>query len=524
LNIIRLSVDLVGIFVYKKTIMSIKILSVKQIREADSFTILNEPIKSIDLMERAASKCAEWLIGKISGQKVKVFCGMGNNGGDGLALVRILLADFIRAEAFIVHHGKTFSEDSSLNLKRLEELAPEIIHHIYTENDIPEIDQTDVVVDAVFGSGLSKPVTGIAALVFDQINNSKAITIAIDIPSGLFADAYTDPSKGTIIAADYTLTFQLPKLSFFFSQNDRFCGEWVILDIHLHPEFIEQVPTKTFLLTKEDIAPILKPRGRFSHKGTYGHALLIAGGKGKTGAAILSAKAAIRSGLGLLTVHLPEDAAIPLQTAVPEAMISYDQSKDVFSRIPDLSNYNAIGIGPGIGQRPETAAALKLLIQEIKVPIVFDADALNILGDNRTWLSFLPMGCILTPHPKEFERLAGKSGDEFERLEMQKAFSAKYNCYVVVKGAFSSISTPDGKVYFNPTGNPGMATGGSGDILTGIILSLLAQHYTPLEAVLTGVYIHGLAGDIAVEEQGYPSLIASDIIDCLSNAFKDLCD
>lgn len=504
--------------------MSIKILSVEQIREADSYTIINEPITSINLMERAAGKCAEWITTKINGQKVKVFCGMGNNGGDGLALVRILMANFIQAEAYIVHHGSTYSKDCLHNLQRIEEQTPEIIYHVINESDIPTIDQNDIVIDAVFGSGLSKPVTGIAATVFERINQSDAITISIDIPSGLFADAYTDPTKGTIIEADYTLTFQAPKLAFFFAQNDRYAGEWTPLDIGIHPSFIEQVSTRNYLLTKDDIIPILKPRSRFSHKGIYGHALLIAGGKGKTGAAILSAKAAIRTGLGLLTVHLPEEAVIPLQTAVPEAMISFDPSKEVFTRIPELSPYNAIGIGPGIGQQPETAAALKLLIQEIKVPVVFDADALNILSDNHTWLSFLPAGCILTPHPKEFERLAGKSSDEFERLKIQKDFSSKYNCYVVVKGAFSSISTPDGKVFFNPTGNPGMATGGTGDTLTGIILSLLAQHYSPLESVLTGVYLHGLAGDLAADQLGYQSLIASDIIDCLNKAFKELED
>jgi hydroxyethylthiazole kinase-like uncharacterized protein yjeF len=502
--------------------MPIKILSVEQIREADAYTIQNEPILSIDLMERAATRCSEWLTSKISGQKVKVFCGMGNNGGDGLALVRILLADFIQAEAFIVHHGTSFSEDCFQNLIRLEEVAPEMIFHINHENEIPEIDQNDIIVDALFGSGLSKPVTGIAAAVIDRINKSDAITVAIDIPSGLFADTSTNPSKGSILEADYTLTFQVPKLAFFFSQNDRYTGEWIPLDTRIHPSYIEQAPTRHYLLTKQDITPMLKIRNHFSHKGTYGHALLIAGGRGKTGAAILSARAAIRSGLGLLTVHLPEDAVLPLQTAVPEAMVSFDQSKDFFSHLPDLSAYNAIGIGPGIGQSHETTAALKILIQELKVPVVFDADALNILGENRTWLSFLPTGAILTPHPKEFERLTGKTTDDFERLRMQQEFSQKYNCYVVLKGAFTSISTPEGNIYFNPTGNPGMATGGTGDTLTGIILSLLAQHYTPLEAALTGVYLHGLAGDLAAEQQGYPSLIASDIIDCLGKAFKEL--
>jgi len=502
--------------------MAIKILSVDQIREADSYTILNEPIPSIDLMERAANKCVEWLTNKISDQKVVVFCGMGNNGGDGLAIVRILQADMIHAEAFIVHHGSTFSEDCAANLKRLEDLNPGIVHHINDEKDFPEIGHNDIIVDAIFGSGLSKPVTGLAGKVIDLINKQDTIKVSIDFPSGLFASVYTDPTKGGIVEADYTLTFQNPKLAFFFSQNDRYTGAWSTLDIGIKSEFIDHAKTKNFLLTQQDISPMLKPRSRFSHKGTYGHALLIAGGKGKTGAAILSSKAALRTGLGLLTVHLPEEAVVPLQTSIPEAMISFDQSKDVFSRIPDLSSYNAIGIGPGIGQRPETAAALKLLIQEIKVPIVIDADALNILGDNHTWLSFLPPGCILTPHPKEFERLAGKSTNDFERLQMQKEFSFKYNCFVLLKGAFSSVSTPDGKIFFNPTGNPGMATGGSGDALTGIILSLLAQGYTPLESALTGVYIHGLAGDIAAEEFGYQSMIASDIIDKLYKAFKEL--
>jgi NAD(P)H-hydrate epimerase len=504
--------------------MSVKVFSVEQIRQGDAFTISNEPIKSIDLMERAAKRCADWLSGRSTEHTFKIFCGMGNNGGDGTAIARMLQDDFIKVMVYIVHTHDKYSDDGMENLTRLETHYPEFIQHIFTETDIPALESDDIIVDAIFGSGLSRPITGLGAAIIKLINESKAVIIAIDIPSGLFADHTSTPSKGAIIQADYTLTFQTPKLAFFMPENDSYVGEWVLLDIKIHPDYLASTPTNYYLLTKDDVTPLLRHRTRFSHKGIYGHALLIAGSRGKAGAAILSAHATLRSGAGLVTAHLPEDATIPMQTALPEAMISYDRSREVFSHLPELAPYSAIAIGPGIGLRPETATALKLLIQESRVPLIFDADAINIISENKTWLSFIPAGSIFTPHLKEFERLAGATTDGFERLKQQKEFSVRYKCYVVLKGAFTSISTPKGITYFNPTGNPGMATGGSGDVLTGILLGLLAQHYPPRDTALLGVYLHGAAGDIAAEAGGLNTLIASDIIENLGKAFKALTD
>lgn len=502
--------------------MSVKIFSVDQIRQGDAFTILHEPIKSIDLMERAAKKCADWLSGRSTEHTFKIFCGMGNNGGDGTAIARMLQDDFIKVMVYIVHTHDKYSDDGMENLTKLETHYPEFIQHIFTETDIPVIEPDDIIVDAIFGSGLSRPITGLGAAVIQQMNDSHAVIISIDIPSGLFADHASITSKRAIVKADYTLSFQTPKLAFFQAENDIYVGEWVLLEINIHTEYLLGTPTNYYLLTPDDIKPLLRQRTRFSHKGTYGHALLIAGSRGKAGSAILSARATLRSGAGLVTVHLAEDAAIPMQTAFPEAMVSYDRSKEALSHLPDISPYSAIAIGPGIGQQRETATALKLLIQESRVPLLFDADAINIISENKTWLSFIPPECIFTPHPKEFERIAGATTNGFDRLKLQQEFSIRYKCYVVLKGAFSSISTPQGAIYFNPTGNPGMATGGSGDVLTGIILGLLAQHYAPLEAALLGVYLHGSAGDIAADHCGVNTLIASDIIDNLGNAFKAL--
>ena len=313
--------------------------------------------------------------------------------------------------------------------------------------------------------------------------------MAIDVPSGLFAD---QPSAlGFIFKADYTLSFQFPKLAFLFPENDPYVGRFEILDIGLHPRYVEEVETRNLLTVKAMVKPILHSRTKYSHKGTYGHALLIAGSEGKTGAALLGAKACLRTGVGLLSVHLPKMAQLPLQTAIPEAMVDGDESETCFTMFKDLDAYSAVGVGPGLGKADETQRALKRLIQEVQVPLVMDAVALNILSENPTWLAFLPAKTILTPHPKEFERLVGKTTTSFERLERQRELSMKHNIIIVLKGAHTSITMPNGTCFFNTTGNPGMATAGSGDVLTGIILSLLAQRYSPEEAAVLGVYLHG---------------------------------
>lgn len=499
-----------------------KILSTEQIRQADAFTIENEPIESINLMERAATKVFEWLYRRINRETViKIFCGMGNNGGDGLVLARLLYEQDIVPQVFMVRYSDKMSYDCDANYYRLLNETKVPVFDIMTENDFPIISDGNVIVDAIFGSGLNRPPHGMTADLISYLNQVTAIRIAIDVPSGLFSDC---PSAlGFIFKADYTLSFQCPKLAFLMPENDCYVGKYEILNIGLHPKYLNEVDTHNLLVSREMIKPILHHRPKFSHKGTYGHALLIAGSARMIGAALLSAKSCLRSGAGLLSVHIPKCAQLPLLASVPEAITDLDTSDYFFSDVDNLQAYTAIGIGPGLGKAEETARALKRLIQEAKVPLVIDADALNILAENPTWIPFLPAKTILTPHPKEFERLAGtRFQTSFERLEKQREMSMRNNLIIVLKGAHTSITFPNGTCFFNSTGNPGMATAGSGDVLTGIILSLLAQHYSPEEASVLGVYLHGLAGDIAAEETSYESLIASDITEHLGKAFLQM--
>lgn len=500
-----------------------KILTAAQIRLADQFTIEHEPIASIDLMERAAIALFGWMRQRLNpDSKVMVFAGMGNNGGDGLAFARLLAEQAYDVRVYLVRYADKMRQDCAENLTRLRQYTSIEVFDIRSENDFPEIPQDGVVVDAVFGSGLNKAVSGFTADLIQWINESNPLIVAVDIPSGLFADQPLQNEKDQVIKADYTLTFQLPKLAFMLPENDLFVGRWEILHIGLHPIFLQEVASDFQIAEPGSLRALLHNRPKFSHKGSFGHALLIAGSADKTGAAILSARACLRAGAGLLHTHLPGASVVAMQTAFPEAMISRDESEDCFSHLPDLSAYQAIAAGPGMGTHAQTASALKLLIQECRVPLVLDADALNLLADNKTWLSFLPPNTILTPHPKEFSRLAGSFSNGFERLEMQRQMAKKHNIIVVVKGAHTAVCLPDGKCYFNATGNPGMATAGSGDVLTGIILGLLSQGYSPAKATLLGVYLHGLAGDLAAEKTGMESLIASDIIAQLGHAFTHL--
>lgn len=495
----------------------LKILNAQQTKKADAYTIEHEPIKSIDLMERAARACADWLMNTadLENKQIVVLCGMGNNGGDGLAIARMLKDNDVTV--FEPSITENLSAECEINLKKIQKTNI----RIERMEDLSDkhLNENTIVIDAMFGSGLNKVLEGEYKKAVQIINKSDSIIVSIDIPSGLYADVYTKPSN-PVVRADYTLTFQSPKLSFFFPENEYYVGNWHVLPIGLHDKFMEKETVSNYYIEKEDVISLLKPRARFSHKGTYGHALVIAGSKGKMGAAVLMAKACMRSGAGLVTAHIPDSGNTILQSAVPEVMLSLDTKKDYCARLPKLESYNALAMGCGIGNAEETCNMLKLLIQEAKVPLVLDADALNILAENKTWLSVLASGTILTPHPKEFERLAGKWGDGFERLELLKKFCQKHKVYVVLKDAYSVTCTPSGNCYFNSTGNAGMATGGSGDVLTGIITGLLAQGYEPAEACIIGVYLHGLAGDIAVAKKSMQSLIASDIIEYLGYAFK----
>ena len=507
-----------------------KILSTKQVKEADKYTIEKEPILSIDLMERAASRAAKWIIDNIGIENdFAIFVGPGNNGGDGLVIARHLdreqrmrhLKNFVHV--YIVKFSDKFSEDFKINLERLKNTNV-IVYYISSIDSFPNLLGNEVIVDAIFGSGLSRPASGLAGEVIERINNiKKKLVIAIDIPSGLFGEENHIQTQ-SIIRANYTLTFEFPFLSFLFAENEDFVGQFIIIPIGIHPEFIKKVKTDFFTIELSDIKNRLRSRKKFSHKGNYGHGLLIAGHYGTMGAAVLSARAAHRTGIGLLTAHLPKKCVDIMQISSPETIVQIDEQNEEFSAyISDLANFNAIGIGPGIGLRQEPALLLRdLLTKANNKHFVLDADAITILGQNKEWLKFLPPKSILTPHPKEFERIAGPSPNHYRRLLLQREFSQKYNVIIVLKGAYTCISFPNGKCYFNTTGNPGMATGGSGDVLTGMILSLLAQNYSPEDAAILAVYLHGLSGDFAAKEITEPCLIASDLIDYLPKAYKTI--
>ncbi|PHN05874.1 NAD(P)H-hydrate dehydratase [Flavilitoribacter nigricans] len=498
-----------------------KILTAQQTRDADAYTIQHEPIPSIDLMERASTVFTDWFCEQfpMRHQMVHVFCGTGNNGGDGLAVARMLHARKYDLQLSICRFSETGSEDFRENLERLRSLRDIEIREIREDDPLPALEGTAIVIDAIFGSGLNRPVSGYWARLFEHINESGAAIASIDIPSGLFAD---EASKGAYIQADRTLTFELPKLAFLFPENQNAVGNWTHRSIGLAPDFLEKVETDNYYIDREMVAGLFRKREKFDHKGTFGHALLVAGSYGKVGAAILSARAALRSGLGLLTIHAPRCAYEILQISIPEAMVSIDRHRHYISEWPQLDSYDTVGIGPGIGQGQMTKEAILPLIESAEMPIVLDADGLNILSKNPDYFGKLPANSILTPHPKEFERLFGPTENNFERNQLQRDMAARYGIIIVLKGAHTCIALPDGNCYFNSTGNPGMATGGSGDVLTGILTGLLAQQYSAQSAAILGVYLHGLAGDMAVKKLESHALVSGDLIKFLGKAFLSL--
>lgn len=500
-----------------------KILSSPQLKELDKYTIVHEPIASIDLMERAAIALTNAIVRRWDKSfEIVVFAGPGNNGGDALAIARMLSKRGYHVEVFLFNTKGNLSEECQTNLNRLKTCGSVYFTEISTQFDPPTLTERHLVIDGLFGSGLNKPLSGGFASVVKYINSSKAQVIAIDIPSGLMGEDNTYNIRQHIVRADVTLSIQLPKLSFLFPENEDIVGEWELLDIGLKQTYIDAAPSAFSIIEESDVRQLIKPRKRFAHKGSFGHGLLIAGSYGMAGASILSAKACLRSGIGLLTVHAPIHNHDLLQTTVPEAIVQTDIHERYFAQPTDLSRYKAIAIGPGLGQEEDTSLAMMEQIQGSSLPIILDADAINILSTHRNWLSRIPKRCILTPHLGELERLIGKCMDTYERLTKVKELATYLQSYIIVKGAWTAIVTPEGHYFFNPTGNPGMATAGSGDVLTGILLALVSQGYTQEEACLLGVYIHGMAGDIAAEEMTEISLTASDIINSLPAAWKKI--
>lgn len=495
----------------------IKILNGEQTRALDAYTIANEPIQSIDLMERACRAFVAWFTARFdASHKTGVVCGTGNNGGDGLGIARQLADLHYPVKVWIVRGAGAASGDFETNLGRLKGKVE--ISEITSEADQGLFAGQDILIDAIFGSGLTRPTEGIQAQVIRGMNKTDAVRVAVDIPSGLMTDRH---AQGDIVAADFTVSFQLPKLAFLLPENYRYVGEWHLVDIGLSKRYLKEVNTNYFFVSRKDIRKKIPTRGKFDHKGTYGHALIVAGGFGKMGACVLASRGCLRAGAGLVTARVPRSGYTIVQTAAPEVMASVYEDEDFFTHDFETDRFAVIGIGPGLGQSKEMVRSLAKILEAGK-PMVIDADALNMIAAHRELFNVIPEGSILTPHPKEFERLAGSWGNDFERLEKQRALAAACKSVVVLKGAYSSVAVPEGQVYFNSTGNPGMATGGSGDVLTGIITGLRAQNYTAENAAIVGTYLHGLAGDLASREKGYRGLIASDLIEFLPQAFKNL--
>lgn len=499
-----------------------KILSASEIRQWDQFTIEHEPVSSINLMERAAAECVHWLMRHYpDAESFVVFCGKGNNGGDGLAIARMLIEKKYTVNIYILEFGHKGTDDFQANLSRLQILSSTAIHFIQSAQHYPSFSPGDVIIDSLFGSGLNRSLEDVTAKLVDHMNQSGNDIIAIDIPSGLFVER---SSKGNpIIKARHTVSFQCYKPAFLMAENAPFIGEVHILDIGLHPGFLASASGQYELLDDTILRSIHKPRNRFAHKGSFGHALLLTGSYGKIGAASLSARACLRSGAGLLTCHIPKCGYDILQTSVPEAMVLTDFNSSFLTKIDeDLTKYDAIGIGPGIGTASETKMLLREIVDAWRSPLVIDADALNILASQKDLYKLIPAGSILTPHPKEFERLFGESSSDFERVELALQKAKELNIIIILKGHHTFIATPDQKGFFNSTGNAGMATGGSGDVLTGILTGLLAQGYSSSETAILGVYLHGLAGDLAAAELSMEAMVAGDIIQSLGRAFLQL--
>jgi NAD(P)H-hydrate epimerase len=508
------------------------ILTAAAIRQCEQYTMLHEPISSTDLMERAGTACAKHILATFPATHIPdiyIFCGPGNNGGDGLVIARQLL--YASLQTCNIHVILCFEDNSRttsdmrINQQRWDALVLSNQHahsSIFDPHKPIEIPEEALIVDALFGIGLNKPVGGLYAEAIRAINASHAHTIAIDIPSGLYAD-HAVPAFDNIVMAQTTLTMQFPKEVFFHPEAYPFCGNVEIMDIGM------RVPPD-LSWDKEHISHdtaqmLFRPGNPYAHKGTFGHGLLIAGSADMPGAAILAATAALRGGIGKVTVHTAALATQTFPAALPEAILHRDINNHHVSNIQwDTlqTDIRTVAIGPGLGRDAQTGSVLKDIMDRIQSPLIIDADALNIIAENKAWLPFLPANSILTPHLKEFERLAGPSTDSFDRAEKAKTFAQRYNIILILKGHHTLISMPDGHQFYNTTGNEGMATAGSGDVLTGLLLALLAQDYSPAATAILGVYIHGLAGDLYAQDNHPASLIASDLPRYFGKAFFNI--
>ena len=499
-----------------------KIFSKEQIYEGDKLTAEKQQISSTDLMERAGSQIFNWIDLRMQGAQVPihVFCGIGNNGGDGLVLARHLILAGYNVNTLVVNCSDKRSKDFLINYDRIKNVTKKWPTLLKCKEDFPAIEPQDIIVDCVFGIGLNRPVDEWVKNLFIHFRASKAFTLAVDLPSGLYTDkAVTD--EDAVVHAGYTLSFASPKLVFFLPETAKYTVQWEVLDIGLDPEFLSTTQTEVQLIGKNEVLPNYIPREKFSHKGEFGHALIVGGSYGKIGAVSLASRSTLAAGAGKVTAYIPKCGYNVLQTAIPEVMVITDKDEEKITDIVFDIDPTVIGIGVGLGTDSKTQKAFESFLKANKKPLVIDADAINLLAINKELLKLLPAETVLTPHPKELERLIGSWENDFDKLEKVKAFSNKYKVIIVVKGA-NSITVFDDTLYVNTTGNPGLATAGSGDVLTGIITGLISQGYHSVVASIFGVYLHGKAADIAVEDYGYQSLIASHVIDNMGPAFIDL--
>jgi len=495
-----------------------KILSAEQIRNIDGKTISEEGISSLELMEKAAFAFYEWFIKKYPDQSilVSIIAGVGNNGGDGLVIARLLNTAGYRVKVFIVEYSDRYANDCIQNLNRLV-LDNVPFEKLSTQNTLPVLRDYDLLIDAIFGTGLNREPDGITYELIQIMNDSGKPVLSVDVPSGLFLDKKTTFA----VKASETVTFQIPKLALFLPENYIFTGNVNFVSIGLSKKAIQEIVTNLYYTTKKDIYPSLKHLSKFAHKGTQGHALIIGGALGKCGSVCLAAKAALRTGCGLVTVYAPMKCVSAIQSFFPEAMAIGDQNEDFISNISFKIKPDAIGIGVGIGQHEKTQMAFYEFLQTNVTPLVVDADGINILSDNPDWLKEVPADSILTPHPKELERLIGDWSDDFDKIDKSMKFAKEYKLIIVIKGAYSIILNGN-NLYVNSSGTPALATAGSGDVLTGIITSLISQGYSALEAARMGVYLHGLTASITKYNINPRSFIASDIIDNIGNAYFEI--
>ncbi len=499
-----------------------KIFSTDQLKEAEGLTIERQGITSDELMERAATKVFRHIHHELNGRNVhiKVFCGIGNNGGDGLVVARLLTEHGYTVSVYIVNYSDQRSEDFLLNYKRLKNVSGDWPVQVKSKEDFPELQRQDFVVDAIFGIGLNRPPEGWVGGLIKHINKSGAFVLAIDMPSGLFAGEPT-PDKSLVIRANSTVTFQAPKLVFYLPETAGFAGALEVVDIGLDPQYLNETDTGMELIGYLEARTYYKRREKITHKGTYGHALVVGGSYGKMGSISLTATAALRAGAGMVTIFAPSCGYTMLQTVLPEAMVITDKAEKFLSDIDFDLDPSVISFGVGVGKKDETRDAFGALLEKVEKPMVIDADGLNLLAYNRELLKKIPARSVLTPHPKELERLIGEWRDDFEKLQKVKDFAKEYEVVLVIKGSYTLTVSPE-NLYVNTSGNPGMATAGSGDVLTGIITGLISQQYDPLTATIFGIYLHGRAGDFAAASLGYEAMIAGDIAKNLGRAYLDL--